>query len=189
MFLIVGLGNPGREYLDTRHNVGFEAVDVLAAEKGISIKKIKHQAITGEGTIAGEKVILAKPQTYMNNSGISVRELMNFYKLTPDKLIVIYDEAALPTGKVRIKPSGSDGGHNGMKSIIYQLGSQDIARVRFGIGEASGDLVNHVLGKFTKEETAMMIEAVKNMPEIISLIVGGNISEAMNRFNRSVSEG
>lgn len=185
MVLIVGLGNPGREYVDTRHNIGFEAVSVLSSYYNIPLRKIKHQALLGDGRIGGEKVILAQPQTFMNNSGISVRAIMEYYHLTPKELIVIFDEAALPAGRIRIRPHGSAGGHNGMKSIIYQIQSDDFIRIRLGIGKAEGDLADHVLGRFTKEEIAVLAEAMKNMPAIIQRILQGELEEAMNRYNRA----
>lgn len=185
MYLIAGLGNPGREYVDTRHNIGFEAVSVLSSYFDIPLKKIKHQALIGEGVIAGERVLLAQPQTFMNNSGISVRELMKYYEITPEHLIVIYDEAALPTGKIRIRPSGSAGGHNGMKSIIYQIESDGFPRIRFGIGQAEGDLADHVLGKFSKAEIALLTESVKKLPDIVTMILEGKIADAMNQYNRA----
>lgn len=184
MFLIAGLGNPGKEYVDTRHNVGFEAVSVLSSYFDIPLKKIKHKAIFGEGKIGGERVILAQPQTFMNNSGESVREIADFYKIPVENIIVIYDEAALDTGRIRIRPGGSAGGHNGMKSIIYHLGSDEFPRVRFGIGASRGDMANHVLGRFSAEETAKMIDAVKNIPDIAELIIKGKLQDAMNKYNR-----
>ena len=135
--------------------------------------------------IEGEKVILAQPQTFMNNSGVSVRDMMEYYRLTPKQLVVIFDEAALPTGRIRIRPNGSAGGHNGMKSIIYQIQSDDFVRIRFGIGAACGDLADHVLGRFTKEEVAVLTESMKNIPAIVSLILKGQLEEAMNRYNRA----
>jgi len=185
MYLIAGLGNPGRDYVNTRHNVGFEAVSVLSAFYEIPLKKIKHKALFGEGKIGGEQVILAQPQTFMNNSGESIREIMDYYKIPITNLIVIYDEVALPAGKIRIKPSGSAGGHNGMKSIIYHVGSDAFYRIRLGIGEARGDMVGHVLGRFSKEETEIMIESAKKIPDIVGLIVKGKPEEAMNLYNRS----
>ncbi len=184
MFLIVGLGNPGRDYVDTRHNVGFEAVSVLSSYYNIPLKKIKHKALLGEGKIEGERVILAQPQTYMNNSGEAVREIADYYRIPIENIILIYDEAALDTGRIRIRPGGSAGGHNGMKSIIYHLGSDGFPRIRFGIGSTSGDMADYVLGKFSKEETALMIDAVKNIPDIIALIIDGKTQEAMNKYNR-----
>ena len=185
MYLIAGLGNPGKDYVNTRHNVGFEAISVLSSFYDIPLKKIKHKACFGEGKIAGEQVILAQPQTYMNNSGVSIREIMDYYKIPVSNLVVIFDEAALPAGKIRIKPSGRAGGHNGMKSIIYHLGSDSFYRVRLGIGAAKGDLADHVLGRFSKEETETMIDAVKKIPDIINLILKGKPEEAMNLYNRT----
>ncbi len=184
MFLIAGLGNPGKEYVDTRHNIGFEALSVLASYYDIPLKKIKHKALLGEGKIAGERVILAQPQTYMNNSGESIREIADYYKIPTENILILYDEAALDTGRIRIRPHGSAGGHNGMKSIIYHLGSDSFPRVRFGIGSAPGDMADFVLGRFSKEEVGIMINAVKNIPDIVSLIIKGKTEEAMNKYNR-----
>ncbi len=185
MYLIAGLGNPGKDYVNTRHNVGFEAISVLSSYYDIPLKKIKHKALIGEGKIEGEQVILAQPQTFMNNSGEAIREIMDYYKIPISNLMVIFDEAALPAGKIRIRPSGSAGGHNGMKSIIYHLGSDKFLRVRLGIGSAKSDMVNHVLGHFSKEETAIMIEAAKKIPDICKLFVKGRADEAMNLYNRA----
>lgn len=185
MYLIAGLGNPGKDYVNTRHNVGFEAISVLSSYYDIPLKKIKHKAVFGEGKIGGEQVILAQPQTFMNNSGESIREIMDYYKIPISNLIVIFDEAALPAGKIRIKPSGSAGGHNGMKSIIYHIGSDAFFRIRLGIGAAKGDMVNHVLGHFGKEEVQVMIESAKKIPDIVKLIVSGKPEEAMNIYNRA----
>lgn len=183
MFLVAGLGNPGRDYQCTRHNIGFEAVDYLADYFGVKMNKVKHKAIVGSGVIGGEKVIFAKPQTYMNLSGESIREIRDFYKMESASILVIYDDIALDTGKIRIRPKGSDGGHNGMKSIIYQLADDAFHRVRIGIGAPRGDLVNYVLERFSKEEIAVLEEAIKKLPDIVTLLVEGKISEAMNRYN------
>lgn len=188
MYLIAGLGNPGRDYVDTRHNVGFEAVSVLSSYYDIPLKKIKHQALLGEGRIGSERVVLAQPQTYMNNSGISIREISDYYKIPCENIIVIYDEVALDTGRIRIRPSGSAGGHNGMKSIISHMNSENFPRIRIGIGKNKGDLADYVLGRFSKEETTMLIEAVKKLPDIIELMVNGKVADAMNVYNRVVSE-
>lgn len=184
MYLIAGLGNPGREYVNTRHNIGFDAVDTLAAAFNIDIRKINHEALIGEGFIGTKKVLLAKPQTYMNESGRSIRRIADFYKLSEDEIFVIYDDVALPTGRIRIRKNGSAGGHNGMKSIIYHLGTDNFLRVRLGVGAPKGDMVNHVLGKFSKEETATMIETVKCLPDMFTKIVSGRIDDAMNIYNR-----
>ncbi len=182
-FLIVGLGNPEKKYINTRHNVGFEMIDVLAAYANIKVNKVKCKALIGEGRIGGASVILAKPQTYMNLSGESVTELCNYFKISIDNLIVMYDDIFLDTGKIRIRNNGSAGGHNGMKNIIYLLQSDRFARVRFGIGAPVGDLANYVLSSFSKEEIQILTECAKNVPDIIELIINGDILKAMNKYN------
>lgn len=148
MFIIVGLGNPGREYENTRHNVGFMTVDMLADRFNIEVKRHNFRAVFGEGYIGGQKVVLAKPETYMNLSGWSVMELCNWYKPEHDQLLLIYDDIDIPLGTIRIRGGGSSGTHNGMRSVIYQLGFDDFPRVRVGIGHADGQkgLIAHVLG-------------------------------------------
>ena len=183
MYLIVGLGNPGREYEKTRHNVGFVAIDYLASQIGANISKIKFKGIFGEGYIGSEKCILLKPQTYMNLSGESVRDCAEFYKIPPENIIVIYDDINLEPGKVRIRPSGSAGGHNGMKNIIYLLNSDEFPRVRFGVGAPSHDLSNHVLGHFSEEDGVSVTNAIKKIEDIISTIIKRDINEAMSKFN------
>lgn len=183
MYLIVGLGNPGREYEKTRHNVGFVAIDYLASQIGANISKIKFKGIFGEGYIGSEKCILLKPQTYMNLSGESVRDCAEFYKIPPENIIVLYDDINLEPGKVRIRPSGSAGGHNGMKNIIYLLNSDEFPRVRFGVGAPSHDLSNHVLGHFSEEDGVSVTNAIKKIEDIISTIIKKDISEAMSKFN------
>ncbi len=186
MYLIVGLGNPGKEYEKTRHNVGFVAVDYLAQKLNSKISKIKFKSIYGESTIAGEKCIIMKPQTFMNLSGESVREAASFYKIPPENIIVIYDDVSIEPGKVRIRPSGSAGGHNGMKNIIYLLGSDNFPRIRFGVGEAQHDLINHVLGHFSEEDARSVTSAIKSVDLIIEEIIRNGVSSAMNRFNNKV---
>ena len=186
MHLIVGLGNPGREYEKTRHNVGFIAIDYLAERLGIKMSKLKFKGICGEGFIGSEKCILLKPQTFMNLSGQSVREAADFYKIEPRNIIVIYDDITLDVGKVRIRPSGSAGGHNGMKNIIYLLNSDKFPRVRFGVGAPLHDLSDHVLGHFGDEEGVEVTRAIKNIDDILSVILKSGISEAMSRFNNKV---
>ena len=183
MYLIVGLGNPGREYEKTRHNVGFVAIDYLASQIGANISKIKFKGIFGEGYIGSEKCILLKPQTYMNLSGESVRDCAEFYKIPPEHIIVLYDDITLEPGKVRIRPSGSAGGHNGMKNIIYLLNSDEFPRIRFGVGAPAHDLSNHVLGHFSEEDGVCVTNAIKKVEEIISTIIKKDISEAMSKFN------
>lgn len=186
MRLIVGLGNPGREYEKTRHNVGFVAIDYLAEQVGIKMSKIKFKGICGEGFIGSEKCILLKPQTFMNLSGESVRDAAEFYKIPPEDIIVIYDDVNLETGKVRIRPNGSAGGHNGMKSIIYLLNSDNFPRIRFGVGAPQHDLADHVLGHFNEQDGINVTNAIKRIEDIISVMISKDISEAMSRFNNKV---
>ena len=150
MFLIAGLGNPGTEYAATRHNIGFDMVTYLSDKYDIAVRTREGKALTGKGMIAGQKVILAQPQTYMNLSGESVRALMDYYKIAEDELIVIYDDISLEVGQIRVRPKGSAGGHNGIKNIIAHLGSQEFARIKIGVGAKpeGGDLVKHVLGQY-----------------------------------------
>lgn len=184
MKIIAGLGNPGREYENTKHNVGFMTVDRLAEKLGISIKKIKFKALCGEGFIGGEKVLILKPQTYMNLSGESVREAMFFYKLDIEDLIVIYDDIDIPLGHLRIRPKGSAGTHNGMRSIIYQLQDDGFPRVRVGIGgERKGDLADYVISGFDKDSAKLMRDAITAAADAVECLVADGINEAMSRFN------
>lgn len=183
MYLIAGLGNPGREYEKTRHNVGFTAIDYLAYDKNINISKIKFKGVYGDGIIAGEKCILLKPQTFMNLSGESVREAAEYFKIEPNNIIIIYDDVDIEPGKIRIRPKGSAGGHNGMKSIIYQLQSDEFPRVRFGVGKAEHGMVNHVLGKFSEEDGVKVSDAIRQLPAIIDSIIKNGVNDAMNKFN------
>ena len=186
MYIIVGLGNPEAKYNGTRHNIGFSAVTVLADENNISLDTKKHKAIIGKGVIAGQKVILALPQTYMNLSGESVRELVDYYKIDPaDELIVIYDDIDLPPGKLRIRPKGSAGGHNGIKNIIAHLGGQEFPRIRIGVGEKpkGWDLADYVLGKFSKEEEPVIRKALLQTTKVCEVIMNEDVRAAMNQFN------
>ena len=188
MYIIVGLGNPGSEYDNTRHNAGFEVVKALAERFDIGTDYIKHKAVCGRGTISGSRVILAMPRTYMNLSGESVRELTGYYK--PDissELIVIYDDVDLPPGRIRIRKSGSAGGHNGMKSIISCLGTNDFIRVRVGIGAKPPgyNLADYVLGHFSKDEAGIMDMAVSTAADAIVSIINDGTDAAMNTYNRS----
>ncbi len=190
MYIVVGLGNPERRYDGTRHNIGFSAITVLADEYNISMDFKKHKAICGKGVIEGQKVILAMPQTYMNLSGESVRELVDYYKVDPEtELIVIYDDIALAPGKLRIRAKGSAGGHNGMKNIIAHLGSQEFPRIRIGVGEKpkGWDLADYVLGRFSKEEEPDIREALKNTVLACKVIVTEDVTSAMNQFNNANS--
>jgi peptidyl-tRNA hydrolase len=175
MFLIVGLGNPGKEYEDTRHNIGFKVVDNIAKEYNIEINRQKFKGIYGEGFIDGKKVMLLKPTTYMNLSGESVREAVDFYNLENEEVLVIYDDISLETGSLRIREKGSAGGHNGIKSIIAHLGSDVFPRIKVGVGQPTGDLVKHVLGRFSKEEVDVLNQSIE--------IKGGDTKTAMNQFN------
>ena len=182
-YLIVGLGNPGKEYERTRHNVGFVAIDYLAHTLGVKITKLKFRGAYGEAFINGKKCILLKPHTYMNSSGESVREAAEFFKIEPKNIIVMYDDIVIPVGTLRIRPSGSAGGHNGMKSIIYQLNSDQFPRIRFGVGAPNEDMVKYVLGTFSYEDGVKVTSAVKNADSIISMIIDGKIADAMSRYN------
>ncbi len=186
MFVIAGLGNPSRQYEKTRHNAGFDAIDMLAGRYHIRIKDRKHQALCGTGSIEGQKVILVKPQTFMNASGQSVRSVMDFYKAAPETdLIVIYDDISLPPGKIRIRKKGSAGGHNGIKDIISHLGTQEFMRIKIGVGgNGQGqDLVWHVLGRLPKEDRLLVEDAFARACDAVGLMVQGRVDQAMNAFN------
>jgi len=184
MHIIVGLGNPGKKYDATRHNVGFEAIDLLAKRNNIEVKRLKHKALCGEGNIDGKKVMLVKPQTFMNLSGQSLLDIVQFYKIDPKNLIVIYDDIDVAVGSLRIREKGSSGSHNGMKSIIYQLQTDQFPRVRIGVGKPQfGDLADYVLGRFPKEEIPTMIETIERAALASEMIVTDGISLAMNRYN------
>ncbi|CDF59085.1 aminoacyl-tRNA hydrolase [Thermobrachium celere] len=183
MKLVVGLGNPGREYENTRHNVGFDVIDHLADSVCTNVNKIKFKGLVGEFLYEGEKIILLKPSTFMNLSGESVREAKEFYKLNVEDIIVVYDDIAIDVGRIRIRPSGSDGGHNGIKNIIYQLNNDKFPRVRVGIGAPKADLVSHVLGKFTPEERKIVDEVIKVSSDAVLEIIKNGVQSAMNKFN------
>lgn len=188
MYIIVGLGNPTPEYKGTRHNVGFEVIKLLADRYNIEMDAIKHKALFGKGIIEGNKVILAMPQTYMNLSGQSVKEIMDYYKSDiSSELIVVYDDINLKPGQIRIRKSGSAGGHNGMKNIIASLGSDNYMRVRVGVGEKPKgyDLADYVLGHFTGAEKTLMESAFIDAANSIVTIMNDGIESAMNEFNRS----
>lgn len=183
MFLIVGLGNPGREYDNTRHNIGFHAIDIIADKYNIDVNRIKFKGVYGEGFIGGEKVMLLKPTTYMNLSGESIREVIDFYKLDLDQILVIYDDISLDVGKLRIREKGSAGGHNGIKSIIAHTGSEVFSRIKIGVGQPKGDLVNHVLGKFSSEESEILNEVLEVVASATEVIIKEDTKEAMNKYN------
>ena len=184
MYAIIGLGNPEKKYDKTRHNIGFDVIDELASQMGVQVNTKRHKALCGVGQIGSEKVILVKPQTYMNLSGESVRAVMDFYKLDPTKdIIVIADDISLPTGKIRIRAKGSAGGHNGLKSIIAHAGTDQFTRIKVGVGANQGDLVKHVLGKFSKGERKIVDDAVRNAASASEVIVMYDVQTAMDKFN------
>ncbi len=185
--LIVGLGNPGTKYAQTRHNVGFDLIDVLAKRWQISLSDRKQfQGIYGEGIGSNNtKIKLLKPQTFMNLSGQSVRATLDWFKLSPESVLVVYDDLDLPLGKIRLRLSGSAGGHNGMKSIISHLGTQNFPRVRIGIGQSTGekDTIAHVLGKFSKAETIVIDEVIYLVNDAIEMSLKQGIEKAMSLYN------
>lgn len=185
MYFIVGLGNPGLQYENTRHNVGFMTIDYLANKYDIDVRKLKFKSLYGQGEISGHKVLLIKPQTYMNNSGEAIRELRNFYKFDIDKLIVIYDDIDIDFGTIRIRKKGSAGSHNGMKSIIYQIQDDQFPRIKISIGQKPErwDLANFVLSGFSKEEVGVLEDEIRLAAEGIELILKEDIDKAMNRCN------
>lgn len=183
MVLIVGLGNIGREYDGTRHNIGFEAIDYISKKYNIDINRKKFKGEYGEGFIGTEKVILLKPSTYMNLSGESIIEAMNFYKLSNEKIIVLYDDISLEVGKIRIRDKGSAGGHNGIKSIISCVNSDVFNRIKIGVGQPKGNLVSYVLGKFSNDEKEILSEVIKVASEGVEIIIKDDVKEAMNKLN------
>lgn len=183
MFLIVGLGNPGKEYEDTRHNVGFMVVDKLAEKLGIKVDRVKFKGLFGEGFFEGEKILLLKPMTYMNLSGQSVLDAVKFYKIPTENLVVIYDDMDLPLGRLRIRKKGSSGGHKGMESIIYHIASEGFPRIRVGIGRPKDDVVDYVLGKFEPGEKKVIDAVIEAAAEAAVTIVQHGVEEAMNRYN------
>lgn len=190
MFIIAGLGNPKKEYDNTRHNIGFALIDALAEKYNISVLSSQCKALVGKGIIEGHKVILAKPLTYMNLSGESIRPLADYYKIDPAaELIVVSDDVNLPPGQIRIRKKGSAGGHNGLKSVIGQLGSEEFYRIRIGVGEKPKgyDLADYVLGYFSKEEQLLMNEGVDKAVQAAKWMLDGEIDRAMNEFNRKVT--
>ena len=187
MFIIAGLGNPTLQYRGTRHNVGFDVIDTLADKYNIAVETRKSRALIGKGIIAGQKVLLVKPQTYMNLSGESIGELVSYYKVDEEpELLVIYDDVSLDVGQLRIRRKGSAGGHNGIKDIIRHLGTDVFPRIKIGVGEKPKgyDLADYVLGHFSREEREMMEEGYQKAAEAVEMILAGELDEAMNVFNR-----
>ena len=186
MYLIVGLGNPGNEYRMTRHNIGFETIDYITAQNNVKVNKLKFKGISGELNYRGEKLIFLKPQTYMNLSGDSVIEFSNFYKIPPENIIIISDDTSLERGAIRIRARGGAGGHNGLKSIIYQLKTENFARIRVGIGSAVNanmELTDFVLGRFTKDEIPVLENAIAKASKAVFDIIDNGIDHAMNLYN------
>ena len=191
MFIIAGLGKPDRQYEGTRHNVGFDVIDRLADKYNIAVDVKKHRALLGKGVIEGQKVILAKPQTYMNLSGESIRSLVDYYKIDGEhELLVIYDDINLGVGQLRIREKGSAGGHNGIKNIIAHLGTQVFPRIRVGVGEKPSryDLADYVLGHFSKAEKELMDEGYDHAVKAVGMILSGRIGDAMSEYNRKKKE-
>ncbi|MBO5059747.1 MAG: aminoacyl-tRNA hydrolase [Clostridia bacterium] len=186
MYLVAGLGNPGKQYDMTRHNIGFEVIDYMAEQYDVKVKKLKFKGLYGETNIGGEKVILLKPQTYMNLSGESIREFASFYKIPVENIIIINDDIYLDSGKLRIRKSGSAGGHNGLKSIIYQLASDQFPRIRIGVNSPERekeDLADFVLARFSKEEIPVLEDAIIRASKAAAEIISNNIDSAMNKYN------
>ena len=189
MFIIAGLGNPTLQYEGTRHNAGFDVIDTLAGKYNISVDGRKNRALIGKRVIEGKKVILAKPQTYMNLSGESLGGLVDYYKVDEEsEFLVVYDDISLDVGQLRIRKKGSAGGHNGMKNIISHLGTEVFPRIKVGVGEKPKkyDLADYVLSRFSKEERAIMEEGYQKAVEAVEMILRGEMDEAMNKFNRKV---
>lgn len=187
MYMVVGLGNPGAKYVNTRHNIGFDALDAFCSKHDIKLKSSRRfRADTGKGRVGGEKVIAVKPMTYMNLSGEAVLEIADYYDIENENIIVVYDDISMETGRLRIRRKGSAGGHNGIKSIILNLGSDEFPRVKIGVGapeHKDHDLADYVLGKFSKEETEILIKTVVNAVGAIEEILTENVDSAMNKYN------
>lgn len=186
MYLIAGLGNPGKEYDMTRHNIGFEVIDYIAKRQSVKVKKLKFKGLYQKTEICGEDVVLLKPQTYMNLSGECIRDFSAFYKIPPEKIIIINDDVYLDEGRIRIRQNGSAGGHNGLKSIIYQLNSDNFIRIRIGVGKKQAeeeDLADFVLSRFTKSQIPILEKAIINAADAVSEIVKNGTESAMNKFN------
>lgn len=187
-YLIVGLGNPGRKYDGTRHNAGFMALDALAGSLGVRVESLRFKSLCGDASIAGKRVLLMKPGTFMNLSGQAVQEAAAYHKVPMDRVLVLADDVSLPAGGLRIRRKGSDGGHNGLKNIIYLTGRDDFPRVKIGVGEKPHpdyDLADWVLGKFSREDLEALRPVWKDIPAIAELFVQGRLDQAMNLYNRS----
>lgn len=183
MYLIAGLGNPGEQYKNTRHNIGFKIIDLLSNKYNIELNRIKFKGVYGEGRIGNSKVILLKPVTYMNSSGESIKQAISFYKIPNENIIVVYDDISLEIGRLRIRAKGSAGGHNGIKSIINHLGSDEFQRIKVGVGQPKKGFVSHVLGNISEEEHNILIKVFEAAILSAELMVNDNILEAMNKYN------
>lgn len=185
MKIIVGLGNPTAQYEGTRHNIGFAVIDRIAQEYNISVDTRKHKALCGKGVIEGQKVVLVKPQTYMNLSGEAVREVFDFYKAQIEDVLIIYDDISLDVGKIRVRPKGSAGGHNGIKNIIAHLGTEGFARIRVGVGDKPKqmDLADYVLGHFQGEEKQAIQQGIDHAVKAMAEVLTNGIESAMNKYN------
>lgn len=185
--IIVGLGNPGREYERTRHNVGFIAIDYIAERLGVRIDRAKYHALVAEATVGERRVLLMKPTTYMNNSGVAVAEAASFYKIPPESVVVLHDEISFEPGKLRLRRKGSAGGHNGLKSIIAHLGSENFPRVKIGVGQKPSpdyDLANWVLGKMPEADMSSFTSRLSDIDDAARLIVAGKIDDAMQKYSK-----
>lgn len=185
-YMIVGLGNPGTQYENTRHNAGFICIDALCKKHSIDVKKLKFKSLMGEGRINGKRCLILKPQTYMNLSGEAVREAAQFYKINPENIIVIFDDISLDPGKMRIRRKGTDGGHNGIKNIIYHLANDKFPRIKVGVGAKPNpnyDLADWVLSRFTKDEMKLIEQSAQNSITAVEYMLDGNIEKAMGEFN------
>lgn len=185
IYLIIGLGNPGKKYENTRHNVGFDTIDYLSQKYNIRLSKIGFKAVYGEGDIDGIRIILLKPQTFMNLSGESVRDIVAWYKIPLERVIIIYDDIDLDSGKIRVRPKGSSGTHNGMKSIIYQLQADDFPRIRIGIGRPpeKWDLADYVLSKFSKSDREIIGQSIEKAAQAAIMVAQNGPEKAMNSYN------
>lgn len=185
MYLIAGLGNPGEKYVTTRHNCGFLALDYISQKHNIDVKTLKHKSLIGEGRIGTEKVILIKPQTFMNLSGEAVGAAASWYKIPPENIIIIYDDISLPVGTIRIRTKGSAGGHNGIKSVISHLNTDEFPRFKIGVGDkpTDSDLVDHVLGKIPKQQQELMFKTFEKVCEGVEEYIKNGYESAMNKYN------
>lgn len=190
MYIIVGLGNPGTEYKGTRHNMGFMVLDKLAEKYNITVDSRKHKGLIGKGMIGSQKVVLVKPQTFMNASGECIRQVQDFYKVSNEEILVIYDDISLEPGQLRIRKKGSAGGHNGIKNIILHLGTQEFPRIRVGVGEkpAKMDLVDYVLGHFQGEDKEKIEEGIELAVDAVKILLEDGAEAAMNQFNSKKKE-